>query len=123
MAQNNNFEGKRIKGDKDAAVYLVMDNKLRHIINVEIYEALFGTNTITFDTVPQPMVDAFTKGHAMDQRTPLVKGFGAPVYLIDEGEKRWIKSADAFNRYGFSWDKITSIGSVVDLVASGPNIE
>ena len=123
MAQSNTFEGKRIKGDKDDSVYLVLDGKLRHIADPTVYEALFGNQDITFETVPQPMVDSFTKGSALDQRTPLVKGFDDPVYLIDEKKKRWIKSPEAFNRYTFSSDEITPIGSVVDLVASGPDIE
>ncbi|KAL1593672.1 hypothetical protein SLS59_009186 [Nothophoma quercina] len=112
MAQSNTFEGKRIKGDKDDSVYLVLDGKLRHIADPTVYEALFGNKDITFETVPQPMVDSFTKGSALDQ-----------LYLIDEKKKRWIKSPEAFNRYAFSWDKITPIGSIVDLVASGPDIE
>lgn len=116
-------EGKRIKGDKEDAIYLVLGLKLRHIANPTVYEALFGSGKWNFETIPQAFVDVYPKGSALDQRTPLVKGFDDPVYLIDEGKKRWITSPDVFNRYGFSWDKITSVGSVVDLIPSGANIE
>lgn len=118
----NNFEGKRIRGDASDPVYLVLDGKLCHIANPAVYEALFGTSSITFETVPQQMVDNFPKGAQLNRRTPLVKGFDDPVYLIDQDKKRWLSSPDVFNRYKFSWDKIVKIGDVVDLVATGPKI-
>ncbi|MDP2586180.1 MAG: lysyl oxidase family protein [Candidatus Komeilibacteria bacterium] len=33
------------------------------------------------------------------------------VYLIHDGSKRWIVSAEAFTRQGFNWDKIVIAGS------------
>ncbi|OAL51540.1 hypothetical protein IQ07DRAFT_598401 [Pyrenochaeta sp. DS3sAY3a] len=116
------FEGKHIKGDSNDAIYLVLDGKLRHVANPAVWEALFGTGEWKFQVVPQALVDNFSKGAAIDQTTPLIKGDGDPVYLIDEKKKRWISSPDVFNRYGFSWDTIKSVGSVSDLIPSGPNI-
>jgi hypothetical protein len=72
--------------------------------------------------VPQPLVDAYPKGPALDQRTPLIQGFSASVYLVDGGQKRGIASWEAFNRYGFSAAKIVKVGSLVDLIPDGPVI-
>lgn len=116
------FEGKRLKGSTGASVYLVLDNTLRHIVDTTVYEGLFGSKTVTFDLIPQPLIDAYAKGPPLDAHTPLVKGFDAPVCLIDQGKKRWITSVDAFNRYGFNWGKVVSIGSIIDLVPTGANI-
>lgn len=118
----NDFEGKRIKGDASDPVYLVLDGKLCHIANPTVYKALFGTGDITYQTVPQQMVDSFPKGPQLNRRTPLVKGFDAPVYLIVQDKKRWLSSPDVFNRYKFAGSEIVPIGDVVDLVASGPQI-
>jgi hypothetical protein len=117
------FEGKHIKGDQSDPIYLVLDQKLRHVANPTVWEALFGKGEWKFQTVPQALVDNFPKGAALDQTTPLIKGDGDPVYLIDDKKKRWIINPDVYNRYGFSWDTIRAVGSVVDLIPSGPNIE
>ncbi|KAH7067918.1 hypothetical protein FB567DRAFT_599328 [Paraphoma chrysanthemicola] len=117
------FEGKHIKGDQSAPIYLVLDQKLRHVASPAVYEALFGKGEWKFQTVPQALVDNFPKGPTLDQTTPLIKGDDAPVYLIDEKRKRWIMSPDVFNRYGLSWDTVRNVGSVVDLIPNGPNID
>jgi hypothetical protein len=77
---------------------------------------------MTFDLIPQPLIDAYAKGPPLDAHTPLVKGVGSAVSLIDQGKKRWITSVDAFNRYGFNWGQIVSIGDIIDLVPTGPTI-
>jgi hypothetical protein len=117
------FEGKHIKGDQSDPIYLVLDQKLRHVASPAVWEALFGKGEWKFETVPQALVDNFAKGPALDQTTPLIKGDGDPVYLIDEKKKRWISSPDVFKRYGFSWDTIRSVGSVAELLPDGPKIE
>lgn len=103
-------------------MYLVLDNTLRHILDVTVYEGLFGSRDVTFDLIPQPLIDAYAKGPVLDAHTPLVKGFDSAVYLIDQGKKRWITSGDVFERYGFNWRRIVSIGSIVDLVPTGDKI-
>ena len=88
-----------------------------------LYKALFGDGEWKFTTHPQALVSNFPKGPALDQLTPLVKGFGDPVYLVDQGQKRHIANPDVYNRYGFSWDKIVNIGSVTALIPDGPQIK
>ncbi|EUC33382.1 hypothetical protein COCVIDRAFT_26679 [Bipolaris victoriae FI3] len=117
------FEGQRIKGDEQDPVYLVLNGKLRHIATPDIYKALFGDGEWKFSTVQQALVDNFPKGPVLDFPTPLAKGFDDPVYLIDQGKKRWIKSEDAFNRYGFAWNKITNIGAITSIIPDGEEIE
>jgi hypothetical protein len=103
-------------------VYLVLDNQLCHILDPTVYEGLFGSKDVTFDLIPQPLIDAYAKGPPLDANTPLVKGFDAPIYLIDQGKKRRVTSGEVFERYGFSWGKVVFIGSVVELLSAGPSI-
>jgi len=119
----NKFEGQRIKGDEQDPIYLVLDGKLRHIGNPDVYKALFGDGEWKFTTVPQALVDNYPKGPELNFLTPLAKGFDDPVYLIDQGKKRWITSPDVFNRYGFAWNKITNIGAVASIIPDGTKIE
>jgi hypothetical protein len=36
----------------------------------------------------------------------VLKGPGPDIYVIEDEQKRWISSLDAFEHYGFSWDVV-----------------
>jgi hypothetical protein len=54
----------------------------------------------------------------------LIKGDGTDaIYRIEGGRKRWITSADAFNRAGFKWEQVRVIPKqIVDAIPFGSNI-
>ncbi|ORY10934.1 hypothetical protein BCR34DRAFT_614874 [Clohesyomyces aquaticus] len=116
------LEGTRIKGDQAPEIYLILERKARHIANPDVYDAMFGDPPWYYNTAAQAYVDSLPKGRELDSTTPLVKGVGDPVYLIDGGKKRWIVNPDVFNRYGFDWGKIVEIGKKVDEIPTGKDI-
>ena len=45
------------------------------------------------------------------------------IYLLEGDTKRWIVSADAFNRRGFNWDDVVVINSVeFNAFRTGANV-
>jgi len=55
----------------------------------------------------------------------LLKAIGdSKVYVIDDGQKRWIPTVDIFNANGYNWANIVEVlPSVLDSIASGPDIK
>jgi len=113
------MEGKRIKGDASDDVYLCLEGKLRHVTSPQVYAGLFGK--APYETVHQGLVDHYPKGQPLDQVTSLVQGFDAPIYLIDQGQKRHIHDEATLNTY-FAGGKVTNIGSVVSLLPDGSQV-
>ncbi len=47
----------------------------------------------------------------------------APVYLIDNGQKRWVTSPAVMDKFYFSWNAIQSVPNIVlSFVPSGSDI-
>lgn len=56
--------------------------------------------------------------HGAPDEGVLIKGTSEKVYVIENGLKRWIKTADIFNKLGYSWANILSVSS--DLLNNIP---
>ena len=85
--------------------YLTESGKKRHIIN----EAVFNSYNNGWEDVVE-VSDDFLKSF-LD--TSLVKAVGDyKVYKLENGRKRWIRTAEIFNNMGFNWGKITSVNSL-----------
>jgi hypothetical protein len=68
----------------------------------------------SYDEIPNYSVGAGIKIKTGDSSIiygdgTLLKGSGPRVYYIDQGKKRWITSARAFIRRGYSWDNIINV--------------
>jgi hypothetical protein len=54
----------------------------------------------------------------------LLKGSGAPVYVIDGPERRWIPDETTFNLNGYNWNAIETISDLeLNAIPVGPDIE
>ncbi len=47
--------------------------------------------------------------HAATGEGTLIKGLSEKVYVIENGLKRWIQTADIFNKLRYSWTNIRSV--------------
>lgn len=92
MASVQQYQGHRLKGNLNPAIYLVLDNKLRHIPNPETFNNLFP-KPWKYDTIEQFVIDEMPKGE------PLVND-SVLIYLTDIYNnnkcKRWIISPFVF---------------------------
>ncbi|MGW1071890.1 hypothetical protein [Streptomyces sp. NPDC002537] len=115
------LNGRRLKGLGEDAVYLILDGKRRWIPNPATYDNLFrGWDGI------QSVVDinSIDNGGQLSNGAFLGKSPDAPeVYLISNGEKRWITSPAAMDKYDFAWNKIRGLSQVaIDAMRNGPSI-
>lgn len=122
------LEGRRIKGDRSGPVYVVLDQKLRHIYNGPVYESLYGEDTsknLKYETFPQAVVDGLPKGPALVEAPSLVKGGNDKTfkYLIDEGQKRRFVDEESFAFFEFDSYAVVDIGSLLKLIPDGPDID
>jgi hypothetical protein len=115
------LEGKRIVGDGSPAVYLVLDKKLRHIENPQVYDNLFGNNRQLQGEL-QGLVDNMPKGTPFTNSTPLVRGVDGKIYLIDDCKKRHIRSSEVFNKFGFDWNHVVNIDHEADKIPDGVTV-
>ena len=101
-------------------IYLVNpEGFLQLIPNPETYNNLFRdwNGVISMDTTTVAMGAALTDG------TVLAKGDNAgAVYLVSNGQKRWITSPATMDKYYFNWNHIFVVPHVlVDFIPNGPS--
>ena len=106
-------DGLRIRDDGTAAVYVMLDSALRQIPDPTVYWQLFRAE----DYEHRPEIAPYPVGQPLAGRMILAQAAGDPkVYLLIDDTKRWIESAQAFDRFGFDRAKIQGM-SVEDLNA------
>ena len=75
-----------------------------------------STTTKEMSFTTRPLTKQFTDGS-------LVKGSDYKVYVISGNSKRWVKSADIFEKLGYKWDWIQTIsGVLLNEYSEGKNI-
>lgn len=123
MSSVQQYQGHRLKGNLNPAIYLVLDNKLRHIPNPKTFNNIFP-EPWKFDTIEQFVIDDMPKGEPLLDDAVLIRSNDLPnVYLTDIC-KRWIISPNSFNKYGFDWNKVKTVSNVIiNNFTNGPNIE
>jgi hypothetical protein len=111
------LNGLRVKLPADPAVYLIDDGLKRHIPDPTTYTNLFRDwNGIIIDI----NINEIPSGSDISIGAVLARGDGtAPVYLIDQGVKRWITSPAAMDKYYFSWDRVVVVP--ITLLTSIPD--
>lgn len=121
-------EGALIRAIGDIDVYIVkyMGSKKfkRLVLNPHVFESYGHLRWQDVKDVDQSIVDAFTTS---DMVRATVAG-DPRVYRLfpdgDTGTKRWIKTAEAFNRLGHDWDAIYTINETDrDAYVEGATIE
>jgi hypothetical protein len=102
----------RAKGDIDVYIIKYVGTKKfkRLILSPSVFNSYQHLKWGDIKDVDKSVVDSYTTSE-------LVRAVGDPkVYKLypsgDTGQKRWIATADAFNRLGFDWNSIYEINQV-----------
>ena len=121
MALRPELAGMRVKGVNDPPIYLIDNDGTRRWV----------TDPTTFNSLFRNWngIEEFADINAID-RGPDIHGAIlakdpnlAPVFLIDNGHKRWITSPQVMDKFNFSWDTIWKIPDVaLRAIPNGPDI-
>lgn len=102
------LEGNRYKVNEFPGFFLVLDGMTRHIEDPEVYRAMFGEDT--GQGVQEISLDDFftmPRGPAITANPPLISPpEDGPVWLIDEGRKRWVLDPGTMMFYGFKFEGV-----------------
>ena len=104
VSQKTNFQrAKLLRAENDEKVFYITEGGLkRHIPNIETFNS-YGN--LWQDVV---VVKDFELSAIADNQ--LIRQAGdSKVYKLENGQKRWIKTADVFNRLGLNWAQIAPI--------------
>jgi hypothetical protein len=115
------LNGLRVKLPNRPEIYLIDRGYRRWIPNPATYNNLFRDwNGIVTDIsiTDIPLSTQITSGAV------LARGDGtAPVYLIDNGVKRWVTSPAAMDKYYFAWNRVYVVPPVlVNFIPNGASI-
>ncbi len=116
--------GKLLRSTKTNGVYFVKDNVKSPIIDPMIIKLNFPTLKITNAT--QATLDLYDNTLPVQLKDgTLVKGISDPsVYVIADGQRRWISDAETFNNLGYSWANIQTVSDrVLNLHDAGEIIK
>lgn len=93
-----------IRAEGDYRVYAVIKNVKRHIPSAAIFTAS-GFQWADVQTISAQSAAAYATSN-------LVKALdNSKVYVIQNGEKRWIQSVEEFNAAGYKWDLIITVSA------------
>ena len=97
---------KLLSNEKTKKVYYITEkNRKRHIINETVFNS-YGNKWEDVVEVSEEILESYSDA-------TLVKATGDyKVYKLKDGKKRWIETAEAFNRFGFNWNEIAPVSSL-----------
>lgn len=105
-------EGSLVKEPGKPSVYLVENGLLRPIPNANIFEA----NNFDWNSIIEVSLSGYEIGEDLGYPEDydftdgmLVKGSSANVYVISNGQRRWIQTEEIFNALGYKWSKVHNI--------------
>lgn len=91
----------RATGDKKV-YYLTESGMVRHIPTAQIFESYGNSWNDIWEVTPDEL-----NGY---ESSTLIKTDGvSKVYILENGTKRWIQTAEIFNARGYDWDKIAPV--------------
>lgn len=107
-------EGVIVRASNTHAVYLIEEQKRRHIPNPETLFAL-GYDWDALKCFPSNVINKRPAGEAIPSRKngSLLRA-SRKVYVMQDGSRHWVTGVDAFNRRNYDWNAIQNI-SVADL--------
>jgi len=125
-AQRSDLNGLRMQIPGNPAIFLIDQGKKRWITNEYVYTNLFRD----WDGIVQDIGLAYIdRGPDITNNTLLVQAGGLgipgnPVWLYDQGVKRWIISPSVMDKYNFSWNTIEVVPyAILDTIPRGINIK
>jgi len=94
-----------IRFPDDPKVYVVGKGLIRHIPNPKVFQS-YGFKWEDIVTVSSTELKEYGQAN-------LIRGIGqVKVYLIEKGQKRWIKTADVFKKLKYDWSKIAEVNDI-----------
>ncbi|OGY45859.1 MAG: hypothetical protein A2731_01925 [Candidatus Buchananbacteria bacterium RIFCSPHIGHO2_01_FULL_39_8] len=98
--------GALLQDKTSGGVYFVEDGIKQPIYSKEIMEANFPKRILT-QVSPEELDQYQTGAPVKFKDGELIKSReGSEVYVISNGNRRWIKSEEAFAKYSYKWDNI-----------------
>ena len=109
---------KLVKTASSPKVYYITEkNFKRWIPTAEIFLS-YGNRWQDILTIPQNQLNAIPDNILIKLPT------SPKVYKLENNTKRWITTADAFNRNGFKWDEVAPVNQTeLDYYQTGTNIQ
>lgn len=105
-------DGSLLKSTKSDKVYAIENGQKRWITTAETFVSS-GYQWKNIVIVADFELDIFPSGENivnsntnLKSNGSLLKGSGNEVYLIENGKKRWIITADVFNSKGYKWEDV-----------------
>lgn len=118
-SQKTNFQrAKLLRAENDEKVFYITESGLkRHIPNTNTFNS-YGNLWQNVVIVKDFELSAIADNQLIRQ------GGDSKVYKLENGQKRWIKTAEAFNRLGLNWTQIAPVNSVeINSYPNGSPIE
>jgi hypothetical protein len=117
--------GNRVKTWNDAPVYLIDQGQKRHILDMDTLHSLFGPDERAWGA---DSLDDIPTGPDITSQIRLYRANDQPgvpqTFLLDNGYKRWIKSENAMQHYGFARGTVNDMSWVnLSRYADGDPIE
>ena len=122
--------GSLLKSAESPKVYSVENNKKRWITDVDAFVSS-GYKWENIVLVLESELEAFEDGEniyavssGLKQDGSLIRGGGYKVYLIENGNKKWITSEKVFIGLGYDWNNIISVSDgELNLYSNGKDIK
>ena len=122
--------GSLLKSAESPRVYSIKNNKKRWITDVDAFVSN-GYKWENIVLVLESELEAFEDGEniyavssGLKQDGSLIRGGGYKVYLIENGNKKWITSEKVFISLGYDWNNIISVSDgELKLYLNGKDIK
>ena len=114
------YDGLRVKGSANGAIYLIMNGILRWIPNPDTYNSMFASwdgiviNDYLVDSVPSG--EPFTSGSTL-----VTDGVDPAIYLVTLGVKMWVPSPDVMVQFNFASPAVVP-SVVIQFLQNGPDV-
>ena len=122
--------GSILKSTESPKIYSIENNKKRWITDINSFVSN-GYKWENVILVLESELEVFENGENiysvnldLKQNGSLIKGSSYEVYLIENGNKKWVTSEKVFVNLGYDWNKIISVSDgELNMYPSGENIK
>ena len=122
--------GSILKSTESPKIYSIENNKKRWITDINSFVSN-GYKWENVILVLESELEVFENGEniysvnlGLKQNGSLIKGSSCEVYLIENGNKKWITSEKVFVNSGYDWNKIISVSDLeLGLYFNGEDIK
>ncbi|HMB26038.1 MAG TPA: hypothetical protein VKP03_01335 [Patescibacteria group bacterium] len=116
--------GALLQNNKTGGVYFVQNGQKKPILSRDIIKLDYSAYSLT-QVSPEELENFTTKEPARLKDGHLVKTADSPiVYVISEGKKRPIATADVFENLGYQWQNIQTVETkTLENIKKGPYLD